>query len=146
MNASIKYLLENDTLLVGISELSEMSGVSPRQLRYWEEKNFIKSVSKDDHSARKYRLPTVIKVELIKNYLDEGFKLSKAVEKSEEKIKRILHIRKFFRRAFKDIDVKEDRYINVSFGDFSPNSDEINISYDIEKDKLTYNITDLKDN
>ncbi|MGX7024242.1 MerR family transcriptional regulator [Vagococcus hydrophili] len=138
LNASIKYLLENDTLLVGISELSKMSGVSPRQLRYWEEKGFIESISKDDKSARQYRLPVVLKVEIIKGYLDEGYTLSKAVEKSNQKIKNMLHIRQFFRRAFKDIEVIDDQFINLSFGDFEPNNEELYISYDIEEDKLTY--------
>lgn len=39
VGASLKRLLENDQLLVGISELSELVGVSPRQLRYWEQKD-----------------------------------------------------------------------------------------------------------
>ena len=45
VGASLKRLLENDQLLVGISELSELVGVSPRQLRYWEQKGLIDSIT-----------------------------------------------------------------------------------------------------
>ena len=67
VGASLKRLLENDQLVVGISELSDIVGVSPRQLRYWEQKGFIRSIEADANCPRKYRLPTVIKVELIKS-------------------------------------------------------------------------------
>ncbi len=85
MSQTFRKLLENDNLLVGISELSQMCEVSPRQLRYWEQKGLIQSVPQEENAPRKYRLPTVIKVELIKRFLDEGFTLTKAVEKAEEK-------------------------------------------------------------
>lgn len=42
-NNTVKQLLESDDLLVGISELSKVTGVSPRQIRYWEQKGFISS-------------------------------------------------------------------------------------------------------
>ena len=38
MSQTFRKLLENDNLLVGISELSRMCEISPRQLRYWEQK------------------------------------------------------------------------------------------------------------
>ena len=34
MSQTFRKLLENDNLLVGISELSRMGEISPRQLRY----------------------------------------------------------------------------------------------------------------
>lgn len=44
VGASLKRLLENDQLVVGISELSDIVGVSPRQLRYWEQRDsFVRS-------------------------------------------------------------------------------------------------------
>lgn len=69
MANSLKDLLISDDLLIGISELSKMSGTSPRQLRYWEEKGLITSIVKEDQSSpRNYRLLTVIKVELIQDF------------------------------------------------------------------------------
>ena len=55
VGASLKRLLENDQLVVGISELSDIVGVSPRQLRYWEQKGFIRSIEADANCPRKYR-------------------------------------------------------------------------------------------
>lgn len=100
VGASLKRLLENDQLVVGISELSDIVGVSPRQLRYWEQKGFIRSIEADANCPRKYRLPTVIKVELIKKYLDDGFTLSKAAEKAEIRQKK-MHPVKFFQKQSK---------------------------------------------
>ncbi|MCQ4503595.1 MerR family transcriptional regulator, partial [Vibrio parahaemolyticus] len=104
VGASLKRLLENDHLLVGISELSEIVGVSPRQLRYWEQKEFIRSVSTGVNCPRKYQLPTVIKVEIIKKYLDEGYTLNKSAEKAEERLKKMKHVRKVFSKAIKEIE------------------------------------------
>lgn len=42
-NNTVKQLLESDELLVGISELSKVTGVSPRQIRYWEQKGYVES-------------------------------------------------------------------------------------------------------
>lgn len=140
MNASIKYLLENDTLLIGISELSQMSGVSPRQLRYWEEKNFIESVVKEENTARQYRLPTVLKVEIIKGFIDEGFKLSKAVEKAEEKITNIRELRSLIKEAVTNIDFDDEKTIKVTLGNFEPDKEDIIINFDKETKKMTYQI------
>ncbi|MBV4377655.1 MerR family transcriptional regulator, partial [Bacteroides thetaiotaomicron] len=88
----------------GISELSELVGVSPRQLRYWETKGFIQSVETDSTGPRKYRLPTVAKVEIIKQYLDEGYTLTKAVEKATAHIQKMHHVRKVFSKCIKEIE------------------------------------------
>ena len=84
----IQRLLNEENLLIGISELSEIAEVSPRQLRYWEEKGYISSIAKDANGPRKYRLHTVVKVHWIKRFLDEGYTLQSAVEKAEEQKKR----------------------------------------------------------
>ena len=41
MSHLFRKLVDNENLLVGISELSQMCDISPRQLRYWEQKGFI---------------------------------------------------------------------------------------------------------
>lgn len=46
MSHLFRKLVDNENLLVGISELSQMCDISPRQLRYWEQKGFIQSVHK----------------------------------------------------------------------------------------------------
>ncbi|KRN89286.1 MerR family transcriptional regulator [Ligilactobacillus ceti] len=69
-------------LRIGIGELSEMTGVSARQLRYWETKGYIQSVPQKDRTARQYTLNTYYGVVAIKHYLDEGYTLQKAVQKA----------------------------------------------------------------
>ena len=97
VGASLKRLLENDQLVVGISELSDIVGVSPRQLRYWEQKGFIRSIEADANCPRKYRLPTVIKVELIKKDL-----LCQKLQKRQKSAKRKCTMSvKFFQKQSK---------------------------------------------
>ncbi|EOT25955.1 MerR family transcriptional regulator [Enterococcus saccharolyticus] len=136
----LKQLLDSDHLLIGISELSEMSGTSPRQLRYWEEKGWITSVPDKTHAARRYRLPTVVKVELIKYYLDEGFTLKKAAEKADERIKKVHHIRKVLSKSLRDIEIIDDRFTVFSINHFEPNQERLVILHDGKKDTLHYRI------
>lgn len=148
VGTSLKRLLENDHLLVGISELSEIVGVSPRQLRYWEQKGFIRSVTTDGNCPRKYQLPTVVKVEIIKKYLDEGYTLTKAAEKAENRLKKIKHVRKVFSKAIKEIELIDERYTVLLIGDFKETGEDaqLYIIHDNSTDELTYKIlpTDQK--
>lgn len=41
-------------LVVGIGEVSEISGVPTRQIRYWEEKGIIHSSKETEGTTRKY--------------------------------------------------------------------------------------------
>ena len=134
VGASLKRLLENDQLVVGISELSDIVGVSPRQLRYWEQKGFIRSIEADANCPRKYRLPTVIKVELIKKYLDDGFTLSKAAEKAEIRQKKMHHVRKVFSKAIKDIELIDERYTILQIGNFKEENAKMYIIHDNDTD------------
>ncbi|RRQ58973.1 MerR family transcriptional regulator [Enterococcus faecium] len=140
VGASLKRLLENDQLVVGISELSDIVGVSPRQLRYWEQKGFIRSIEADANCPRKYRLPTVIKVELIKKYLDDGFTLSKAAEKAEIRQKKMHHVRKVFSKAIKDIELIDECYTILQIGNFKEENAKMYIIHDNETDELTYKL------
>ncbi|MGL9892319.1 MerR family transcriptional regulator [Enterococcus mundtii] len=139
VGASLKQLLENDHLLVGISELSEIVGVSPRQLRYWEQKGFIQSVTADANCSRKYRLPTVVKVEIIKKFLDEGYTLTKAAEKAQERLNKMSHVRKVFSKSIKDIQLIDERYTLLLIGDFN-DMEQLCIIHDEETDELSYKI------
>ncbi|EMF0505634.1 MerR family transcriptional regulator [Enterococcus hirae] len=147
VGTSLKRLLENDHLLVGISELSEIVGVSPRQLRYWEQKEFIRSVSTGVNCPRKYQLPTVIKVEIIKKYLDEGYTLNKSAEKAEERLKKMKHVRKVFSKAIKEIELIDERYTVLLIGDFKETTEDskLYIIHDEATDELTYKIVPVSE-
>lgn len=116
-NNTVKQLLESDDLLVGISELSKVTGVSPRQIRYWEQKGYIKSTG-EKSGNRKFKLPMVIKVEIIKHFLDEGYTLITAVEKARERQENIHQAKILIREVFKGIQQVDDRYTVIYLDDF----------------------------
>lgn len=141
MTNLFKNLLQNDNLLVGISELSKMTEVSPRQLRYWEQKGLIASVPQpEDNAARKYRLPVVVKVELIKKFLDEGYTLTKAVEKAEEKIRIAHHVRCVFSKVLKDIEVIDERFTVISIGPVDTLKQNLYVIHDEKNGSLSYKL------
>ena len=101
-NSTVKQLLESDDLLVGISELSKVTGVSPRQIRYWEQKGYIESTG-EKSGNRKFKLPMVVKVEIIKHFLDEGYTLTASVERAHQRQKNIHQAKLLVREVFKGI-------------------------------------------
>ncbi|MDT2828665.1 MAG: MerR family transcriptional regulator [Enterococcus viikkiensis] len=116
-NNTVKQLLESDDLLVGISELSKVTGVSPRQIRYWEQKGYIHSAG-EKSGNRQFKLPMVIKVEIIKHFLDEGYTLTVAVEKAKERQENVHHAKLLLRDTFKGIQNIGNRYTVIQLDDF----------------------------
>lgn len=135
-NNTVKQLLESDDLLVGISELSKVTGVSPRQIRYWEQKGYIESTG-EKSGNRKFRLPMVIKVEIIKYFLDEGYTLIAAVDKACERQENIHQAKILLRDVFKGIQQVGDRYTVIRLDDFS-NKEGFYLIRDNDTDQATY--------
>lgn len=75
-------------LVVGIGEVSEISGVPQRQLRYWEDKGIISPVEPGS-GVRRYDYPTVKRVLLVKELVDEGYTLGAAARKVDERVERL---------------------------------------------------------
>jgi DNA-binding transcriptional MerR regulator len=139
-NNTVKQLLESDDLLVGISELSKVTGVSPRQIRYWEQKGFISSTG-EKSGNRKFKLPMVIKVEIIKHFLDEGYTLTAAVNKAQERQNNIHQAKVLLREIFKDIQQVGERYLIIRLDNFE-NKEGFYLIRDTLKNKVTYQIVD----
>lgn len=76
-------------LIVGIGEVSDITGVSARQLRYWESKGLINSIDDSSSTNRKYDYSNIEKIVLIKDFLDQGFTLEAAARRLEERIQRL---------------------------------------------------------
>src|SRR5208337_2372288 len=74
-------------LIVGIGEVSEITGVPQRQIRYWEEKGFISSVDGGEGAIRRYNFLNIKKIMLIKELLEDGFTLAAAAKKVDTRIK-----------------------------------------------------------
>ena len=73
-------------LIVGIGEVSEITGVPTRKLRYWEEKGIINSEQGSDGETRKYNYLNIKKILLIKELIDEGFTLDAAALRANKSI------------------------------------------------------------
>lgn len=135
-NNTVKQLLESDDLLVGISELSKVTGVSPRQIRYWEQKGYIESTG-EKSGNRKFKLPMVIKVEIIKHFLDEGYTLTAAVEKARERQENIHQSKILLKEVFKGVQNVGDRYTVIYLDDFV-NKEGLYLVRDNETNQATY--------
>jgi len=137
-NNTVKQLLESDDLLVGISELSKVTDVSPRQIRYWEQKGYIKSTG-EKNGNRKFKLPMVIKVEIIKHFLDEGYTLTAAVDKAQEHQANIHQAKILLREIFKGVQQVDERFTVIHLDDFS-NKEGFYLIRDSETNQATYQI------
>lgn len=113
--AIIQQLFDTERLIFGISEVGKIAQVTPRQLRYWEQKHYIHA-TQNAKQAREFRLNEVIKIILIKHFLDEGYTLGNAVEKVKYKIEISKKIRQFVLTNFNGIESIDERdAINLGF-------------------------------
>lgn len=75
-------------LIVGIGEVSDITKVPARQIRYWEKKGHIKSCAGSDTKTRRYDYYQIKKILLIKELMDDGYTLDTAASKTEARLKR----------------------------------------------------------
>jgi|SRR5690606_10457248 len=78
-----------DKLVVGIGEVSQITGIPPRQIRYWEEKGIIASLTEEEGKNRRYNYENIKKMLLIKELLDEGYTLDASAEKVKKRMEMI---------------------------------------------------------
>ena len=108
----------NKDFRVGIGDLSQMIGVSTRQLRYWESKGYIKSLAGEEGSTRKFSIGTCYRAATTRAFSDEGYTLAKAVAKTEQVKNQVAIVRHFENEMLKDIKVTdEDKgYGEIDYG------------------------------
>lgn len=140
MGSKFKEWIEQEDIRMGISELTKKTGTTTRQLRYWEEKGYINSIQLDPNSPRSYKLSEIIKVELIKENLDSGYKLSMAYEKAIKKLNMMQRFREVFSNYIKDVEILDDQYEIFTIGPFSETNEKITITHDSVNNILSYNI------
>lgn len=81
----VKSILKTSHFSLGIGDIADATGVSQRQLRYWEKKGYIKpSTGTEEGKHRKYSYFTLAKVSLIQSFIETGFTLNAAVAKADE--------------------------------------------------------------
>lgn len=78
-----------DKLVVGIGEVAQITEIPTRQIRYWEDKGIITSLTEEEGKNRRYDYKNIKKILLIKELLDEGFTLDASVEKVKKRMELI---------------------------------------------------------
>lgn len=73
-------------LVVGIGEVSDITGIPVRKIRYWEEKGIIHSVNEQEGTTRRYNYFNVKKMILVQEMMDEGYTLDAAAKKVETRM------------------------------------------------------------
>lgn len=78
-----------DKLVVGIGEVSQITGIPTRQIRYWEDKGIITSLTEEEGKNRRYDYKNIKKMLLIKELMDEGYTLDASADKVKKRIEMI---------------------------------------------------------
>lgn len=84
MNKSYNPYEKFNQILLGITQVANIAGVTSRQLRYWEKKGLIQSALKKANNARQYSVSTTLKVIIISHFNQEGMSLDEAAKIAEE--------------------------------------------------------------
>ena len=78
-----------DKLVVGIGEVSQITGIPTRQIRYWEEKGIITSLTEEEGKNRRYNYENIKKMLLVKELIEEGYTLDASAEKVKNRMEMI---------------------------------------------------------
>ncbi|WP_373841596.1 MerR family transcriptional regulator [Limosilactobacillus sp.] len=81
----LRNLCVSGQLKISLTELAKETGVSPRQVRYWERKGYIKSEQNQQNANHRFSLVTIFQVAIIKYFLDQGYTLTAAVQKERQR-------------------------------------------------------------
>ncbi|MFC6290928.1 MerR family transcriptional regulator [Levilactobacillus angrenensis] len=114
-----KMPIEN--LILGIGDVAAATGVSQSQIRYWESKGYIHSEASNDGKNRKFSYKTVLKVQQIKTYLDDGYTLVGAAKQSQRRSNYFDTLRSFFEGRFVNMAIDPDsQQASIDLGPFDP--------------------------
>lgn len=113
----LRHVFDVHRLVFRIGELASMTGVSPRQLRYWEKKGFIKSREREGEQARVYSFGMFVKVSMIKYFLDSGYTLAAAVQKAAARNSRAKVLHRFISTGLQGF-AEVDGQLAINLGPF----------------------------
>ena len=95
-------------LVVGIGEVSEITGVAQRQIRYWQSKGIIQTIGAPDSGTRRFNYLNIKKILLIKELLDEGYTLEAAAKKLDKRLTMISEALKKLKTSGSDSQADND--------------------------------------
>ena len=90
-----RKMIKQSNLRITMSQLVEMTGVSPSQIRYWEKKGYINSEQGEKNQNHLYSINILYRVCTIKFFLDQGYTLAVAVKKEQERREAVKLFREF---------------------------------------------------
>ncbi|ADG40711.1 MULTISPECIES: MerR family transcriptional regulator [Leuconostoc] len=133
-----------DNMQFRIGELARMTGVSTRQLRYWEKQGYVSTIVRDDgQESRLYSFKAYVKVSVIKQYLDAGEALHDAVVAANVTLKDVKVIQHIMRTAFQGLEMHNDKLmVNLGFFD---EQETKRLYVSIESGKVKYQLVDVPD-
>ncbi|WP_273711723.1 MerR family transcriptional regulator [Leuconostoc mesenteroides] len=132
-----------DKLQFGIGDLARMTGVSTRQLRYWEKQGYVKALDRNDNQeSRLYGFRAFLKVSIIKQHIDDGDTLRTAVIHANEHIDSAMITKHIMKQAFQGLeDIQGTVAVNMGYFD----DDETQLLYVfLEDGKVKYRVVDSK--
>lgn len=122
MDEEVANLLKKvpiETLIFGIGDMAAATGVSQSQIRYWERKGYIHSAATMDNKNRKFTYKTLLKVQQIKTYMDDGYTLVGAVKQADRRNSYFDMLRSFFETRFVTMALDHDQ-ATINLGTFDP--------------------------
>lgn len=153
----MKYLFKKEYLKFGfnmsqyvfrIGEIESMSGISARQLRYWESKGIIEPLERpDEQSGRVYPFKMFMKIMMIKTFLDQGNTLKNAVMHVDETQRFMRATHNILASAVHGL-VYEDDTVFIDLGDFDAEGRQRLLAYQEnsgEDKKVSYRLVDKAD-
>ncbi|MCV3742755.1 MerR family transcriptional regulator [Lentilactobacillus hilgardii] len=136
-------LIDSNKLIFGIGQVQQITGVSGRQLRYWEEQHYIAPIEQQKGTQRQYSFHTLFLIFHIQRYLTQGFTLQAAVEKAKEFEKQMPVLRTFIKAQLQGVDVSNERSV-IDFG-FKNDERKQRVYGIVEGDKTYFKVEDLKE-
>ncbi|WP_367300459.1 MerR family transcriptional regulator [Leuconostoc carnosum] len=128
-----------------IGELARMTGVSTRQLRYWEKQGYVLAIDRGgDNESRLYGLHAYVKVSIIKQHLDDGESLHDAVIAAEKQFENFMIIKQIVKAAFQGLEIDGDKS-KINLGYFDDTETQWLYAY-LEDDKIKYRLVDTANN
>ncbi|WP_268913714.1 MerR family transcriptional regulator [Lentilactobacillus sp. SPB1-3] len=134
-------LFNTEKLIFGIRQVTQITGVSSRQLRYWEQQNYISPIQQKKGTSRQYDMHTLLKIANIQRFLSQGFTLSVAVEKAIKVGREAPLIRDFVLSRMNGVNIESDDRATIDFG-FLDDSHKQRVLGVIDHGKTSFEIID----
>lgn len=96
--------IDTNKLIFGIGQVQKITGVSGRQLRYWESQKYIAPIDQEKGVSRQYSLHTLFLIFHINQFIKKGFTLQAAVDHARQFDAQIPTLRQFLQSQLKGVE------------------------------------------